>query len=310
MEKAQTKNILIRVSLDDDGTTPRTGDLSNSPDVIPYGTTQADDPVTFFIENYDKNVNADLEAAQKNYIYMRGKNMLDGLQKGDMYVFYAKNEDLNTPRKWASNKLKTTANTYFNSVLGQNEGNILVGANPYVWTPPTTDAGTDYSLIGVVVPSGETPNFIGVTDFEEYVANNINVGWTKVTINKPTPPPTPELRWKTTFAYNQGDTERDMNFTLNCKSIPTDTYISFTSDNADGPNPPISLDKTPVSNPNGSYGIKSTVPAGYKGNITFSFFSNEAPPADSSITFQAYYLEASGGGPQKPVMIASVTTTN
>ncbi|GGX14268.1 hypothetical protein [Aquimarina muelleri] len=310
MENAITQNILIRVSLSDDGTTPRTGDLSNSPDVIPFGTEKAEDPVSFFIGNYDENVNTDLEATKQNYIYMRGKDLVTGIQKGDMYMYYAKDTDLNTPRKWADNMLKTSANSYFNAVLGQSEGSILVGQNPYLWTPPSRDSGTAYNLIGVVVPSGKTPDFTGVTDFEKYVANNINVGWTKVTINNPTPPPIPELRWKTTFAYNQGDTAREMSFELNCKNIPIGTYISFSSDNPTGPNPVITLDKTKVSDPNGSFGIKSSVPAEYSGNITFSFFSNDAPPADSSITFLAYYLDRTETGPQKPKIVASVTTTN
>lgn len=305
----QYNKILVRSSLTDDGTLPRTGVLSNSPDVIAYGVNKAADPVVFFIENYDTNPSTELKATEKNYIYMRGKDIVAGLVKGDMYVYFAKDADLNTPKKWVNNLLKTSTGKHFNSVVGQAEGSVLVGAEAYEWTPP--DPGSDtYSLIGIVVASGTVPSFTGVKDFEDFVANNNNVGWNKVTIKKTPPPPTPDLRWKTTFSYEEGQVERDMNFEVSCKDIPVGSYVSFQSDNADGPQPPIVLNKTMVTATNSRFGMEATVPAGYKGNITFCFFCKTTPPAGSSLTFKAYYLEAPNGGPSKAKVVATVTTTN
>lgn len=310
VEKETTVEILIRASLTDDGTLPRKGDVSNSPDVIPYGTQEAENPNVFFIKNYEENVNANLMASKQNYIYMRGQDLIAELQQGDMYVYYALNSELDTPRKWEKNILKTAAGRNYNTVTGQSEGSILVGLYPYLWTPPETYEGNLYSLIGVVVPSGTIPDFSGIDNFEEYVEHNKTIGWTKVTIDPTPPPPTPTQRWKTTFAYDQGEEEKEMFFNMNCKNIPSGTFISFSSDNTTGPNPVIKLDKTKVTDSNGTYGIQSNVPAGYKGNISFNFFCEDTPPEESSITFQAYYLESTGSGPQKPVIIASVTTAN
>jgi hypothetical protein len=307
----QYNKVLIRTSLTDDGTQlPRTGTLSNSPDVIPYGITKVADPVEFFLLNYDQNVGAELLATQKNYIYMRGKDVVTGLVKADMYVYYAKDADLNTPKKWVNNLLKTSAGKSFNTVLGQNEGNILVGADAYEWTPPDPLAGETYSLVGVAVPSGTVPSFTGVKNFEDFVANNLNVGWTKVTIKKPTPPPTPNLRWETTFNYDEGAVARDMNFEISCKNIPVGSMVAFRSDNNVGPDPAILLNKTTVNEPNAHIGIESIVPAGYKGNITFSFYCKDTPPTGSAITFRGYYFDTPNSGPQKPIVVTSVTTTN
>jgi hypothetical protein len=297
--------ILIRTSLTDDGTLPREGDLSSSPDVIPYGMEEVADPVPYFIENYDENVNTFLTAGKKNYIFIRGKSLVTGVEKADMYVYYALDADLDTPAKWSKNMLKTATGKTAQPVLGQVADTILVAPEAYEWYPPEPKTGELYSLIGLVVPRGTKPNFTGVTDFEAFVSENNNVGWTKVTIKKPAPPPIPGLRWQTTVPFKQGDVERDMNFAIYCHEIPPGTYIGFEAENKVGPVPPIYLDKTKVVDANGHTGIDSTVPAGYSSNITFSFYSNDAPPAGSSLAFKGSYVEG-----RNRIIVVTATTTN
>jgi len=190
------EKILVRTSLDDDGTLPRTGTLSDSPDVIPYGTENVSDPDIFFFDNYDENVNKELKATEKNYIYMRGKALVSGRHKADLYVYYAPDADLNTPAKWQNNILKTKSGKSFSSVLIKAVDEIVVAPEAYEWLVPTPVNQHTYSLIGVVVASGTIPSF-DFTDFEAFVAENNNVGWTKVVIKTPPPPPEPGLLWKT-----------------------------------------------------------------------------------------------------------------
>jgi hypothetical protein len=305
-----TIQILIRASLSDTGKLPRTGDVSDSPDVIPF-QTEVEDPLSYFIANYDENVKQDLKATQDNFIYVRGKNLADSLQQGDIYVYFALDSQLDTPAKWTKNTLKTKDGNGYARVSAQSEGNIVVTESPFVWTPPVPQEGQSYSLIGVIVPKGTKPSFNQITDFQNYVEEHNTIGWTKVTIEKPTPPPTPERRWSTSFAYSQGSVARQMTFALQCKNIPSSkSYISFVSDNTTGPNPPIVLNKTAVSDGNGTYGIVSQVPADYTCNISFVFYYNGTPPVDSSITFIAYYMDGATNGPQKQVIMASVKTTN
>jgi len=297
------ENILIRTSLDDEGELPRTGTLSDSPDVIPHGTEKEPDPVSFFIDNYDENVNKELKAAEKNYIYIRGKSIVRGKHKADMYVYYALDTDLDTPAKWETNILKTTSGKSFSAVVVQSLGNIVVAPEAFEWIVPTPLNAQTYSLIGIVVESGTIPVF-DFTDFNQFVADNNNVGWTKVTIKTPIPPPEPVLRWKTKFMYKQGDLEREMSFEVGCLNIPVGSYVSFEAENKVGPNPLILLQKTKVSDPKGKFGLDSVVPAGYESSITFSLYCDK-PPAASALTFKAYYVEG-----KNQVIVSSITTTN
>jgi len=302
------EKILIRTSLDDDGELPRTGDLSDSPDVIPFGTVPVVNPASFFLDNYDDNVNADLKANEINYIYIRCKDLVRGVVKADLYVYYALDAELDTPEKWAGNMLKTSSGKKYVSVIGQNKDNILVGAEPFIWTVPNPPIGVTYSLVGIAVPSGTVPDFSGVTDFEKFVADNNNVGWTKVTIKTPLPPPIPKLRWQTTFNYKQGDVARTMTFDIGWNGVPIGSYVSFKAEKTEGPVPPIFLDKTKITETKAHFSIDSEVPAGYESNITFYFYCDTAPAAGSPVTFKAFYL--TGDATPKPIVVASVTTTN
>lgn len=297
-------NILIRASLSDDGTLPRTGDVSNSPDVIPF-QKKADNPKTFFANNYTENVGQALKGGQKNYIYVRCKNLADKIQIGDIYLYYALDTDIDDPTKWSNNSLKTDGGySYFRVTTTKVKDSISVTDDPFVWSPPVPSDNKTYSLIGIIVPKGTKPDFEGITDFKDYVSNNIIVGWNKVTIL--------DLGdiWKTTFLYNQGDTERSMNISLLCHQIPAGSTIAFSADNNTGPNPPILLNKTIVTDPNGIYGILSTIPANYTGKITFSLSSADKLPAGSSVTCIVSYLSGTGSGPKKTIIVASVATIN
>lgn len=297
-------NILIRASLSDDGTLPRTGDVTNSPDVIPF-QKKADNPKTFFASNYAENVGQALKGGQKNYIYVRCKNLADNIQIGDIYLYYALDTDINDPTKWSNNSLKTDGgHSYFRVITTKVKDSISVTDDPFVWSPPTPSDANTYSLIGIIVPKGTKPDFEGITDFNDYASNNIFVGWNKVTILSV------EEIWKTTFMYNQGDTERGMNISLQCHQIPIGCEIAFSSDNSTGPNPPILLNKTIVTDPNGLYGILSTIPASYTGKITFSLSSADILPTGSSLTCIVSYLSGTGSGPKKTIIVALVSTTN
>jgi hypothetical protein len=297
-------SILIRASLSDDGSLPRTGDVSNSPDVIPF-QKKADNPKKFFSGNYDENVGQALKSEQKNYIYVRCKNLAEKLQIGDIYLYYALDTDIDDPSKWSSNSLKTdNGSSYFRVTTTKLKDGISVTDDPFVWSPPASSDNNSYSLIGIIVPKGTKPDFEGITNFKDYVSSNILVGWNKVSIISVND------IWKTTFLYNQGDTERSMNISLQCHQIPIGSIIAFSADNNTGPNPPILLNKTVVTDPNGLYGILSTIPANYTGKITFSLANADKMPEGSSVTCIISYLSGTGSGPKKTILVASVTTIN
>jgi len=121
------------------------------------------------------------------------------------------------------------------------------------------------------------------------------------------------LRWKTTFNYSQGDTERDMSFTLKCINIPLGSSVALSTDNPVGPMPPLVLKPVEVSTyPTFIVGVLVKVPAGYTCKISFELYSIVAPEAGSSVTCQAGYSTGidSNIGPSRTIITASVTTEN
>lgn len=121
------------------------------------------------------------------------------------------------------------------------------------------------------------------------------------------------LRWKTTFNYSQGDTERDMSFTLKCIDIPLGSFVALSTDNPVGPVPPLVLKPAEVTtSPSFSVGIVVKVPADYTCKISFELYSEVAPEAGSTITCQAGYTDREDlqSGPSKTIVTASVTTEN
>ena len=305
--------ILIRATLKDSGSIPRTGTVSSSPDVIPFGTSKASNPESLFINDFDKNLSTSLMATKTNYVYIRGINTSSGFQQGDFYCYYALTSDLNTPSNWVSNQLQTDSGANYVKVTAQQNNSIVVTDDPFVWTPTTDEAGSDYSLVGIIVPIGQKPDFSNVTNFQNFVDQNGNVGWNEVKIVKPTPPPTPPLVWSTSFDYTQSG-EQTVSFTLFTNNIPLNSLVSFDSVELSGstgsPTIPIKLDQTTVSNsPKFSTGIQSTVPNGYKCRITFYLYAFSTP-SGSTVEFMASYLPSGSGGPVTPVILDEITTTN
>jgi|GEM_PF-3023557 len=316
-KKSQYEGILIRASLSDTGALPRTGTVSCSPDVIPFGEQAASNPSKVFITNWDKDLGVALTAEKQNFVYVRGieTSCTDFIQK-DCYVFYSKDSEIDDPQNWIGNQLATQSGAQKVLLTAQNESKVVT-TDPFIWTPPNPTDGETYSLIAVLVDEGDFPSFDGVNgDWETYVDNNGNVGWNKVTIKAVVPPPTPPLRWSTTFDYSQVTTQT-VSFTLLATNIPKGSALSLSSvaddDSTGTPSVPIKINSTRVStSPSFTVGIDSKVPDGYKAKITFNLYA-DSPPEGSNVQFTASYIpsnEQGGSGPVHPVLIEAVTTTN
>lgn len=123
------------------------------------------------------------------------------------------------------------------------------------------------------------------------------------------------FNYATTFAYTQTLETKSMQFNIVCHDIPEGSMISISSkttssDNTKDPSPPIKLDPTQVStSPNFTAGIVSTIPQGYSGLITFEVSTDDELPNESYITCSVSYVESSGSGPSKMVVVKKVATT-
>ena len=269
-------DLFLRDNLDDGGSVPAAGTLSSSPDIIPFGTAPVSDPATFFTNNYGNDVGQDLVANSQNYIYMRAKNLsLSGGENGTLSLYYSPASLLLYPSLWQNNILKTGSGATTVPVSAAATGDIVVGTDPFTWQPQMI-SGDHYCLIGQIVTASH-PNPIpqtgGIQDFATYIANNRGMGWRNVSIvNNGSP------TFTQTVQYNQGNEQGDMAILITCSNVPVGAEVAF-SCGTPGPNPPINLPRTKVTNSSSFVvGITSVIPANFNSSIAYSYWANGTVP--------------------------------
>jgi hypothetical protein len=307
---SQYNDLYIRMNLSDTGEVPRTVTGGTSPDVIPYGTQSVTDPDAFFSQNYAQNVAMPITIGTANNIYVRLMNYADGANGGEVYLYYALTKDLNSPKIWSNNQLKTVSGGNSSPVSADSTGQIVATDDPFTWTPAAPPTGQSYNLIARVVTDAN-PNPIPkvITDFSSYVGNNGGVGWLTPQI---TIPPTEKLQWSTTVSYSQGSVERVMQFSLFCSNILVGSKVSLLAANS-GTTPPIVINETTVTaSPTFQVAMQTDVPVDFTSNITFNLYTqnNQTQPAGSYVKFTVSYMESSGNGPSKMITVFTATTTN
>ncbi|MFN8714103.1 MAG: hypothetical protein ACK5Z2_14745 [Bacteroidota bacterium] len=298
-------DLYVRMSLDDSGTIPRTIFGGTSPDVIPYGDTEVTNPSVFFADNYNQNVAKEYEVGANNLVYVRVKNL--GLQAtgGEVRLYYALDSQLNDPDTWKNNVIYTQAGDESVVIAPVKANAIGVTDIPFAWKPmEQAPEGNSYNLIAQVITE-KHPNPIPdyINSFSEYISANGGMGWL---LPKPKPTP-PQHLWSTTTAYSQGDTERTMGFTLDCKNIAIGSLVSLRCDT----DPNIAIAPTQVTKSSFSVSTETLVAAGFKGNLTFSLENVTNPQMQGSyVKLSVYYLEEQPSGPAKRIVVFTGTTTN
>ncbi|HWZ16074.1 MAG TPA: hypothetical protein VNW95_12620 [Mucilaginibacter sp.] len=281
-------DLFLRDNLGDTGSVPATGAISSSPDIIPYGQSPVTDPATFFTGNYGSDVGKDLVARAQNYIYMRAKNLAAGAETGSFSLYYSPASLLLYPSLWQSNILATSDGATSVPVAAANAGDIVVGTNPFTWQPQMI-SGDHYCLIGrIVTPNNPNPipQTGAINDFANYIANNRGMGWRNVTVvdnGSPT--------FTQSVNYEQGTQGGPMSVIITCTNVPVGASVSF-SCGTTGPNPPINLPQTTVTN-SGSFvvGVSTNIPANFVSNISYSYWANNTTPLPGwNITLTVVYF--------------------
>jgi hypothetical protein len=102
---ANTNLFLLRDYLGDTGGTDHY-QYCSSPDLICH--SQIKDPGTYFVDNYNKDVNEAANSRSKtNALYVRGKNLGGSALSGRVSVYRASASLFMTPSIWRNNRLKT-----------------------------------------------------------------------------------------------------------------------------------------------------------------------------------------------------------
>ena len=325
----QWDDILIRDSLSDTGKYPTSGTLSHSPDIIPFGTSPIQDPTTLIdATHWEKDLGKNLTANATNYLYVRGENLANKAQTGNMYLYYSKASLLLYPNQWATNGLKTSAGADHVPVSAAAIGDKVVTNDPFTWIPQMI-SGDHYCLVSrVSTPDHPAiiPHTGDIQSFSKFISDNPDFAWRNVAVVDSGAP-----TWTTTVEYNQGTQASEMHFLITCKNVPVGAGVAFSS-GTPGPNPVVNLPMTNVTDDQSFIaGMVSSVPANWNTNISYSYFAHGTTPKKGfSITMNAVYIVppdnelferaataeelglpenlAAAIGPQKGIIVGSHTT--
>jgi len=287
---ATYNGIFTRSALGQSNTVPRSGAQSNSPDIIPYGTSvPPKDAQIFFKENYNQDVGKALLGEQTNNIYLRGKNYATTTISDDVngkrpQLYWTKASLLSYPDKWTE-LTKTASHEPVSMTAGPGEIGVI--SEPLLWVPDNITAD-HYCMIATVPSPGydnAKPNTLYISDFASWVAKSGGVAWRNVTlINSTTLTLTGEKLY-----YEQGEEASLINFNIKCYNVPIGTLISFYAP-ISGPTPPIKLEPTTVSTfPNFTSGLECEVPANYVSDV---FFNLQAPAGVTSLPDARVVIQA------------------
>jgi len=303
----QYDDLLCRCSLSDTGTIPRTAPFRESPDVIPVGTKPIDDPQTYFSGNYDQNVAQTVYTEEANLIYVRGRNLKELPQNGDIYVYWARQSDIDHPSRWKGNQLMTVDGHGSVRVTDVAPQAIVAGATAFTWTPDASFEEASVVLIGVLA-TNDHPNPVPdlnpilLWSFDSWVAKKGGVGAFQTTVKaKPKPKSTVKLKGDMKFAEGGlGDV------LITAADMPLGSIVSLTlSTPVDGKT--VSIPPTKITANPQTFGTQATFPAGYTASIDSTITVIGIPGLNNSVSARFQYTPpppAGTGGPVRPVVIA------
>lgn len=278
-------DIFMRLNSQDLGLTLRSGVASASPDLICGGTDPTPDPKTTYTNSYQYNLESpnSVYYGQPNFIYARGRNLSQYPVAGTIYGYYTTSSVILFPSVWSGNPLLTQKGQAGVAVTADAAGGIVVGAEPFVWKPPTDE---HYCLIGRVVTQAHANplpgTFANLDDFAQWFCTNPGYAWKNtqmidtnvptfsVTTNLPTGP-------AATTAYIE----------LICTG-----YAGFdfqATCGTPGPVPPIDIPRQTIKSNNPTIiGMVTQVPADWASAVNISVWSNgNSPQTGATFTLQA-----------------------
>jgi hypothetical protein len=310
-ESAPYEDLLCRCSLADTGEIPRTPPLEESPDVIPSGAVAVEDPKTYFTGNYEQKVSKPVIAGQQNLIYVRGKNLGELDQNGDVYVYWAPQDQRNDPSVWQRNQLVTSDGHESFPVNAVPPDAVLVATSPFVWTPDPGLADKQVALLGVLA-TNEHPNPIPSLrppfDFDAWIARRGGIGTLETKVE---PAPVAAKTFYTNARFAMTNLAGVVTFTLRTSNVPVGSTVSFQSSKPDKDGNPIAAGPTRVTINPFVFTVDAPVDANFDTRVTFELTlpGGQLPTLDNYVSLAASQLpQATGSGPVKPVLLAQYNT--
>ena len=298
----QWTDLFMRKALDDTGSVPYTGGTwTNSPDIIPNGTTVVANPATAFGgSNYNSDQGQPTVFEQQNYFYMRAKNLATGPETGSFFLYYCPQNLFLFPSLWTNNQLSTSSGKTSVAVSAAKTGDIVVTGEPFTYIPTNQ---IHSCLIGrLVTPQNPNPlpqdgDFATMADLATYIVNHPDMAWRNVVLvnaNIPTFTNTFQIDTTSMTPGTSGTFLIGISFT----NLTVGSQLAFSAGTPipSGPDQGkvIQLTQTAVTQNNGSLGTSYLViPAGYKTNVSFSYWAQTPVQKGWTVRFYAIQIVSS-----------------
>lgn len=279
----QWQDIYFRANQNDEGMYPTSGCLSSCFDII---TRQEplDDPSSLINDDWNKNGSQDLNARMNNYIYVRGKNLAEKTQTGQVYLYYSPAKLLLYPNFWGENIINVGGgNDHFEFSVDKDKNFVCSDDKQgcFYWAPQMI-TNDHYCLVSRVVTKdhpADIPSSSNITDFGKFISENRSYGWRNVSVVDYN-----TADFSRTIDYDQGKEGYDMHILLTCKGVPIGSEVAFDCPTP-GPTPLIHLSRTKITENNQDVGTVCHIPADFSGKITYYYWANgKMPGEDFNIT--------------------------
>ncbi|MEK8030278.1 hypothetical protein AACH06_05530 [Ideonella sp. DXS29W] len=233
-------DLYIRDLLGESGQYPtQSATLMFSPDIICWGVDPLPDARRVLSEGYGQTWYRNPVRGQKNYVYVRAKNLFPGSRKGEVRLYYAPGGTVVDIQAWRENRIGTAIAGQDFVKLDAQRGEVVVGDTAFVWTPPETQALAHYCFIAQLSteshPNPLPERFADYNAYLKWVADNPALGWRNIDVVSTQSPPA----YQGDFVMTNLETrQREFLFILEGEKLPKDTLMQMFCA-ATGPQPPV-----------------------------------------------------------------------
>ena len=304
---ANATGFLLRTSLSDNGSLPRSGTWTYCPDIIPAGITAISS--NDLVNSYGSATDKILTQGLTNYLYVRAKNMNATSLAKVAYLFQVDGSLVLQPQLWYTAQHLVGYDVKnpegdgspddpkiikkYAQPLTAEPGQIAV-TNAYTWAPDNTN---HHCLVAVVADNWNAVlnnyNPAGTMDaLALWIYNNPSMGWHNVNIQ-----PLTTTVYETPIAYQHTSPEDEqITFSIVAQNVPVGARVSFSANTSTKSGEVIGQDWTTVPskpgggaiNPDFEVGTTLTVNSGFATIITYrTDFNGLTPPANFSMHMKA-----------------------